>query len=1067
MTKRFTFFTALLLMGVMTVLAQGRKITGTVIFAEDNEPVVGAHVEVVGDKIVAKTDVDGNFVLNNVSSASKKVRVSYIGLKTVEVVLKDGMKIILEEDTKQLNDVMVVAFGQAKKEAFTGSASVLGQDQIAAVQTTNVTDALTGQVAGVQTIKSSGRPGEGSSVYIRGIGSYLASNQPLYIVDGSPYAGDIAAINPADIASMTVMKDAAANALYGARGANGVIIITTKKGERGKAQVTLDAKWGTNSKASRDYEVMKNPDMYMQTLYKSFYNNYYDKYSATMTPQQAALQANRDANNNIFSNSGMGVGYQMYYLPAGQMMFGLDGRINPMARMGNVIDGYYYTADDWSKELLGDANLRQEYTATVSGGSEKNDYFISFGYVDDDGLIPGSGLSRFTSRIKNDYRVKDWLRVGENISFTHYKYSDPDGQSGSGESSNVFYVANNIAPIYSLYVRDAKGRIMYDKKGYPIYEYGDRTTSAIDRSFMPGSNPGSDLNLDQNYAYSNILDATAYVEADLGLEGLRARVTYNYFVDDSRINSLTNKYYGQYSYMGGIVSVASQRSTTTNLQSMLTYKNTFAEKHTVDLMAAFERYTSEVASLSGSKNMMYSDDVVELGNALLNPTTTSGKDNYATLGFLMRAQYDYKERYFGSVSYRRDGSSRFSPDHRWGNFWSIGGAWLINRESWFNAKWVNLLKLKASYGEQGNDAIGNSYAWTNQYGIHDINGSTALSQKYIGNPNLTWEASRNFNVGLDFELFNSRLNGTIEWFNRQTDDMLYALPVSLTTGFGTKYENVGSVRNRGIEIDLNGILVDNWKGLTVRLNLNGTSLRNKILKLPKELGGQYISGNFIRKEGGAMYSFYMPKWAGVDPMTGEATWWMDVKDANGNVIGQEKTNNWEKATYYDLGDMMPQVYGGFGLNATWKGLDFTINFSYQWGGKMYDNGYASLMHNGSSGAGQNWHCDILKAWTPENRNTDVPKLTTDASGIYSTAVSDRFLISSNYLSLNNITLGYTLPKNIVSRLHMQNIRIFGQADNISLWSRRDGLDPRRSFTNGSNSEYSLLRTISGGINVTF
>ena len=1060
-------FVAYLLVGTLAMVAQVQKVTGTVLFASDNEPVVGAYVEVVGTNIVTQTNVDGQFTLADLPASAKKVKVTYIGSKPVEAQLRNNMTITLEEQSKQIDEVMVVAFGQATKEAFTGSAAVLGEDQIKAVTSSNVSDALAGQVAGVQTIKASGRPGEGSSVYIRGIGSYLASNQPLYVVDGAPYAGDIAAINPADIASMTVMKDAAANALYGARGANGVIIITTKKGQRGSARITLDAKWGSNSRAIGNYDVLRNPDTYMQTLYRTMYNSAFDRLSASMTPEQAAKQANKEVNANIWKSSGMGIGTQMYTIPEGQNMFNLNGSINPNARMGRTDGEYFFTADDWEAELLGRSNLRQEYNASISGGSEKNDYFVSFGYTGDTGLIPGSALDRFTTRFKNDYRLKDWLRVGENISFTHYKYGDPDGQGGSGESSNVFYVANNIAPVYPLYVRTKDGSIMHDANGNTMYEFGDGSTSTMIRQFMGAANPGADLDLNQNYAKSNILDATAYVEADLGLDGLRARVSYNYFVDDTRINSLTNKYYGQYREMGGIVNVGHQRSTTTNLQTILTYKNTFKDAHTIDLMGAFERYTSEIAALSGSKNMMYSDDIPELGNALLNPTTTSSIGTYSTMGMLFRAQYDYKERYFGSFSFRRDGSSRFGRDARWGNFWSLGGGWLINREKWFNAKWVNLLKLKASYGEQGNDAIGNSYAWTNQYRISDVYGKTALTQMYVGNENLTWESSHNFNAGIDFELFRRRLNGSVEFFNRQTDDMLYDKPISLTTGFSSRYVNVGSVRNRGVEVELNGIVLDNWKGLTLRLNVNATALRNKIVKLAPELHGRYIDGNYIRTEGGSMYSYYMPKWAGVDPKTGDATWWKDIKDAEGNVVGQEKTKRWEEATYYDLGDVMPKVYGGFGLNAAYKGFDLTVNFQYQWGGKMYDSGYAALMHNGNSGEGRNWHRDILNAWTPENTNTDVPRLTTDANANYGTAVSDRFLTKSNFLSLNNITLGYSIPSKIISKWHIENIRVFCQADNVALWSCRKGLDPRRSFTTGSNSEYSILRSINGGINVTF
>lgn len=1066
MTKRILLFMAFLIIG-MSLMAQDRKIVGSVVFQTDDEPVIGATVEVVGTKIATTTNVEGKFELAKVPSTAKSIKVTYIGMRPAIATIKPNMHISLEEDANRLDEVMVVAFGSAKKSAFTGSAAVVGSEKLKNVQTSNITDALSGQVAGVQAMKSTGRPGSGSSVYIRGIGSFVASNQPLYIVDGAPYAGDIAAINPQDIESMTVQKDAAANALYGARGANGVIIITTKRGKSKDAQVSIDAKWGVSSKATKDYEVIGSPFTYMETLYKAMYNARYDQLSPTMSAAQAQIEANKYVNKNIFSDTGLGVGYKMFSVPAGQNFIGINGRVNPAATLGYNDGKYFYTSDNWRDELLDSHNLRQEYNASISGNTERNNYYISLGYIDESGLIPKSGFERYTARVKNDYNVKEWLRVGANVSFTHYKYSDPDGQSGSGESSNVFYVANNIAPIYSLYVRDASGNIMRDSKGYPIYEYGDRTSSNARRSFLAGSNPASALNLDNSYALSNILDGSAYAEADLILKGLKGRLSYNYFVDDSRINNLVNKYYGQYSYMGGIIAVSHQRQTSTNLQWLLTYKNTFAEKHTVDVLFGQEYYRMNIMVLSGQKTNMFSDEIPELGNAISNPVTNSYVNKYATQGTLFRAQYDYMEKYFGSFSFRRDGSSRFSKDSRWGSFWSIGGGWLINRESWFDAKWVDLLKFKVSYGEQGNDNIGNYYAWATQYGITDVNDNISLEQSYVGNPNLTWETSRNFNIGVDFNLFRNRLNGSIEYFNRQTDDMLYARPVSLSNGIGSVLMNIGSVRNRGVELDLNGVAVDNWNGLTVSLNFNATALKNQIVELAPELNGSYIDGSYIKRESGPMYSMYLPKWAGVDPETGVATWWQDVTDAQGNVTGRQKTTNWESATYYEIGDVMPDVYGGFGISATWKGIDLSLSFAYQWGGQMYDSGYASLMHNGTSSAGMNWHRDILKAWTPENRNTDVPRLCGDASSSFGNYLSDRFVISSDYLSLNNITLGYVLPALWTKKAKLDRVRVYFQADNLALFSKRNGVDPRRSFTTSSNSEYSVLRTVSGGITIDF
>lgn len=1069
MSKRILLFASLMLTCMLGAIAQGRKISGVVVFAADNEPAMGAKVEVVDTKLVTITNMDGQFTLEGVPADAKKVRVSFMGMTTQEVTIRNTMRVVLEEDVKSMKDVMVVAFGTAKKSTFTGSAAVIDAEKIGGVQTANVTNALSGQVAGVQTTKSSGRPGDGANVFIRGIGSFSASNSPLYIVDGAPYAGDIAAINTQDIASMTVMKDAAANALYGARGANGVIIITTKKGDRGDAKVSVDAKWGTNHRGMKNYEVMHNANTYMETFYQALYNNRYDQLAGSLDPAKAALQANQYANANIFKN-GTGVGYQMYSIPVGQNFIGTNGRINPNAKLGYSDGQYYYTADNWEDELINSGNLRQEYNASISGGTDKNTYYMSMGYIEDTGILPKSGFDRVTTRVKNDYQVKKWLRVGENVSFTHYKYSDPAGQSGSGESGNAFYVSNNIAPVYSVYVRDAQGNILRDANGNVVYEFGDRTTSNIYRTYMSGSNPGADLALNKSYALSNIFDGHVYAEADI-FDGLRARVSYNYSFDDTRINQSTNKFYGLYSSMhgvGGNVSAAHQRSTNTNFLQQLTYRHTFADKHNMDLLLGHELYTLTYSTLSGSKKNLYDNDIPELGNAISDPQTTSSTDTYVTEGVFFRGQYDYMEKYFGSVSFRHDGSSRFSKKHRWGNFWSIGGGWLLNREKFMSSvNWVDMLKLKASYGEQGNDAVGGYYPWTNQYSIVDINDNIALSQSAVGASELTWETSRNFNCGVDFSLFGYRLNGSVEFFNRQTDDMIYARPMAISNGIGSLLTNIGSVRNRGLEIDLSGKVVDNYNGLDVNLNANITYLRNKILSLAPELNGSYESGNYLRKEGGSMYNLFIRRWAGVDSATGAATWWKDNKDADGNVISSERTTNWEEATKTEMGDVMPKCYGGFGLNATYRGFDFNINFAYQFGGKMYDSGYAALMHNGNGSVGMNWHRDMLNAWTTDNTNTDVPRLTSAATANYDNALSDRFLISSNYLSLNNVSLGYTLPKKITAFAQIERARIYVVADNVALWSMRNGLDPRQSFISSSNSEYSILRSISFGVSADF
>ena len=1065
MKRKLMLLLACLFMGIGLVTAQNQTVTGVVISDEDGQPVIGASVRVEGTQLGSITDVDGKFTITNVPSSATTLLVTYVGMQEARVDIKPNVRVVLKSDTEMLDEVMVVAYGTAKKSAFTGSASTIKSDKIASVQTSNVTDALAGQAAGVQVTKTSGQPGSGSTVRIRGIGSFSASNTPLYVVDGIPYDGDIAAINTQDIESMTVLKDAAANALYGARGANGVIIITTKKGASGEARVSVDAKWGTNRRAVPQYEMIKNPNTYMETLYTSLYNAAYDSNLKTMSPADAATAAWKSANSNIFTGTG-GVGYQMYTIPEGQYFIGRNGRVNPNAVLGYSDGEYYYTPDNWADELLDDSNLRQEYNLNISGGKDGLTYYASLGYLDDSGIVPGSNFTRYSGRMKTDYQAKKWLKVGMNASFTHYDSGNPGDQEGLS-SGNIFYVADMIAPVYPLYMRDTDGNIMRDSYGRIRYDYGDSKTSTnFDREFMAQSNPGSALELDKTHYSANIFNGQFYGEVEV-LEGLKARASFSYFVDDTRTNQLVNPFYGQYAELGGIAFVAHSRTTAINTQYLVTYKKTFKDVHNMDLMGGYEFYKLTQASLSGQKYGLYNPFVAEIDNAILNPAASSASAAYATLGYFFRAQYDYDGKYFASASYRRDASSRFHKDNRWGNFWSVGASWVMNKEGFLeDAEWIDLLKVKASYGVQGNDNIGNSYAYVDQYSLSNDNDNQALVLGYKANKDLTWESSHSFNAGVDFEFFGQRLNGTIEYFNRQTDDMLYFKPVPPSLGYSSIPMNIGSVRNNGVEVDLNGTIIET-RDFTWTANANATFLKNKILKLHPDLEGRWINGSYIYREGGPMYNFYIRKYAGVDE-EGNATWYKDVKDANGVVTGVETTTDWSEATQYELNKtVMPKMYGGFGSTFKYKGIDLGVIFSYQVGGHMYDNRYAYLMHNGTSGTGQNWHRDILNAWTPDNTNTDVPRLSYDSNSSMGTSVSDRFIISSNYLSLQNITLGYTLPKQWTRKLMLESVRIYGVADNLALWSKRKGLDPRMGLQTTSDYTYSLVRSISGGISVTF
>jgi len=1045
--------------------AQNRQISGTVSDA-NGHPVAGATVIVDGTSLGTTTNTAGEYTLS--APVNGTLVVTFVGFEPQQLPIagKTRINVTMKEDAQAIDDVIVVAFGTAKKEAFTGSAAVIKSDEIAKVQTSNVATALVGRVAGVQTSSTSGDLGKTPSIRVRGFGSINAGKEPLWIVDGMPYEGDLNNLNTNDIESMTVLKDAASNALYGARGANGVIMVTTKKAKSGDAVVTIDAKWGVNSKALEEYDVITSPAQYYETHFKALYGYY-----AQTNP---AAKAYALASSGLTSNGTGGLGYNVYTVPEGQALIGTNGKLNPNATLGRKIiyngQEYWLTPDDWIDEAYQSA-FRQEYNVNISGATERSSFYASLGYLDNTGIIKSSALERYTARLKADYQAKKWLKVGGNMSYAHFSNSNGNSNEGSASSTaNIFAFSSQMPPIYPLYIRDGSGRIMVDDNGYQMYDYGDKGNAGLTRPLLPGANGLQTSWLNKKKAEGNAFSGSGFVDISL-YKGLKLTVNGSTNIDETRTTYLNNQYYGQFAEAGGTISKYHTRDIAYNLQQILNYNETFG-KHNVGLMVGHEYYQKKYYYLSGTKSKLFSYDNEELGGAVVDGAGAhSYIDDYNSEGYFMRAQYDYAGRYFVSGSYRRDASSRFHPDHRWGNFWSVGAAWLLNQENWFDAPWVNLLKLKASYGSQGNDNIG-YYLYTDTYSIENNNGEIAVLFGQKGNPNITWETNTNLNIGTEFGFWNNRLSGSVDFFNRKTSDMLFAFSVPSSLGYSSYYANVGDMVNRGVEVELNADLI-RTKNVLWSFNLNLTHVKNEVTYLAPEHKSTtvegykgYIDGSYFVGEGLPLYTYYLRSYAGVDPETGASLWYKDVKGDDGKIT-RTKTSDYTSATRYLHDSAIPSVYGGFSTSVSAYGVDFSISFNYQIGGKVYDSGYASFMSSPyGTTVGTNYHKDILKAWTPENKGSDIPRL--QYGDQYTTSVSDRFLTDASYLNISNINVGYTLPSKITQKFGVQKLRVYLACDNVVYWSKRQGLDPRYSFTGATNfSNYSPIRTISGGVTVQF
>ena len=803
------------------------------------------------------------------------MQVSYIGMQTQEVAIKPTMKVFMKVDSEMLDEVIVVAYGTAKKSAFTGSASVVKADKLEKRQVSNITNALSGSVAGVQTTSSNGQPGTSATVRIRGIGSMASSSNPLYVVDGIPFDGDISSINSQDIETMTVLKDAAAAALYGARGANGVILVTTKKGKDGNARVSVDARWGSNSRQVGKYDVMENPDTYMETLYKAHYNAAY--YKLGRTPEAAHTYAN----TQLFP----AIGYQIYTLPQGEGLIGMDGKINPNAKLGYSDGQYYYTPDDWTDGTIS-SQMRQEYNLSVSGGTDRLNYYFSAGYLEDNGVIENSGFNRISTRLNVDYQAKKWLKFGTSLGYTNSKSKYPGDQTATASSGNAFLLANNIAPVYPMYVRNADGSLAYDKNsGNKIYDYGDGSSTNSTRNFMSMSNPKGDLLYNKEEYLMDILNGKWFIELS-PIEGLKLTGSLGAYIDNTRYNVLGNKYYGQSASYGGTAQQEHIRTSAFNQQYLATYKKSFGMNN-FDVLLGYESYDYRYEYSYATGQNLYKDYDFTVNNTIDNKRGGGARDEYSTRGIISRINYDFDEKYFASASYRRDASSRFHPDKRWGNFWSASVAWVISKEAFLeNTEWIDMLKLKASFGQQGNDALlrngyANYYPYLDQYSMTGANGIFSDGTLYYkGNPDITWEKSNSFNIGTDFTLLNHKLEGTIEYFNRKTSDMLYNKPVANSNGYSSIPMNIGSMTNSGVEIELNYTPID-INNLKWNIFGNATFLKNKVNKLHPDLNGELINGSRIYREGESMYQLYLVKYAGVDPTTGQSLFW--AKDDEGNA----------------------------------------------------------------------------------------------------------------------------------------------------------------------------------------
>ncbi|MBQ3673269.1 MAG: SusC/RagA family TonB-linked outer membrane protein [Paludibacteraceae bacterium] len=1093
----------LLFLALSVSIFAEQQVSGVVVDA-NGEPIIGASIQAKGSTQGTISDYDGKFEMS-VPESVKTLVVSFVGMATQEVAVGKNLRITMQENSEVIQEIVVTGYGDVAKGAYAGSAQAVKAEDIEKKNPSDITKALAGEVAGVQVINSSGQPGSVASIQIRGIGSISASSSPLYVVDGIPLdAGSISSIDPGDIASTTILKDATATSLYGSRGANGVVLITTKKGSSNgdDGKIEIDVKAGANMRLLPMYDVIDSPEEYIVYAWQSLYNE--QRYNK----KKKETDAVKNASANLYGSNGLPTIYNLWDQPGNLL-------IDPYDNAGNIAPKFDYATakrlasfqnmESWYNTLFHNG-LKLEATAKISGGSDKLNYYTSFGYLKDEGYYTASDFQRFNTRANINYQAKKWLKGGLNIQYSYASINNPVQDDVA--ANNGFLFVNQIPPIYPVYVRDASGNIAVDPKtGGKMYDYGDNGTGVDEdggRPYSFGINPAGALEWDKQRTVRHQTVANAFLEFKL-YEGLKFTVNVGAQYLNNRINSLTNKYYGDAAGVGRVANAQYNYLAVTSNQ-LLEYNKTFNE-HTIRVMAGHETTYFTYNYQYGYKKNIVEDHVVELSNGV-SMDAVEGYARTSTLeSALATATYDYDNRYLITGNYRADGSSKFAKGHRWGHFGSVGAAWNFTNEHFMEgttaADWLKNGKLRLSWGVLGNQDIGDML-FTDQYSIENVDGSKAYVWSYKGNPELTWERTSTIDLGLEFSIA-KYLDVELDYFYKKTDNMLFPRYVAPSLGYGGYYVNDAAMENQGLEFELKAHALD-MRNIKLDIRWNGGYYRNKMLQMP--IDGYDENGDPVRMVmsggmavGHSTADYYMTHYEGVNE-NGEATYTAYYDADKGAFSGNKEASliedgatgdNYIASVYeyklkhpnaniqttsvsgedyiyagsnYVGKSFMPDLDGGFGLDFEAYGVTLSISCSYRIGGYGYDNMYALLMHSDKIGS-RNWHKDIKNAWTETNTNTNVPRLSNGADQ-YANAASDRFLTSNSYLSLNNINLGYKFPKKLIEKIKLTNLQLWVAADNLAIASARKGYNPMMSMS-GTNAynDYSPLSTIMGGIKVQF
>ncbi len=1069
MKKLFLLIVLFVFISGVTLLAQTIVITGTITSSAQGEAEIpGVTITVKGTTVGAITDVNGKFSIIVPQNATTLV-LSYVGMKKQEVEIggRKVIDVVMDPDLLGLGEVVVVGYGTATKQSFVGTATTVDSKSLLSKSMSNISQSLAGEAAGVQVINTSGQPGTSATIRIRGFGSVNGNRDPLYVVDGVPYDGSINAINPNDIEATTILKDATATAIYGSRGANGVILITTKAGKTGQSEIEADIKRGVNVSFLPRYSTIKSPEQYIGLSWEAMYN--YGVASGEASPETYA-------NDNLFGPSGIDPTYNLWNATGANL-------IDPATRSLRAGVTRKYNPENWEDYGFQNSS-RTEANLSLRGGSETMKYYTSFGYLDDVGYIINSNFKRYSINMNVQNIIRPWLTTNTKLNFAG---TETNNNGQSSDSGSIFWFVDNLPPIFPLFLRDTNGAIVPDPVfGGNQYDYG------VGRSFGALTNSIADAHYDKSngkqYQGSGNFSANIKITESLRLEN-----TFGGQFSSRKYISLNNPFYGSAAGQGGYVYRTDTQLFSYNILNLLRFTKSFANHH-VEALVAHEVNSWEQKFASAQKSKMVDPNIDDLANfVVVAAPPTSYTDKVSLESYFGQFNYDFRNKYYLTLSARRDGTSRFIGANKWDNFGSAGLSWVVTEEPFMKSlDFLKFLKYKISYGITGEQAGVGYYPGYTTSDVSNLNGEISLSERHVGNPDLTWEKSKMFQTGIEFG-FGKFLEGSLDYYMKNTSNLLFDRGVGPSAGYASITVNDGALRNSGVEFNLTAhILKASDYGLDI--TLNGDRIWNKLITMPVDPAtGEPkvldIQSRFGRAGGHSLYDFYVRDWAGVDPADGTATWYQYYYDENGNgaiddgegitslfeyqkenpdrAISKTVTKTYADATQKFIGkSAIPKVRGAFRLNGHYKGIEVSAQLIYSLGGYAYDAAYANLMNNDNIG-GNNWSTDILARWQKPGDITNVPRL----SNNYDTNVnssSSRFVTSSDFLALNNVRIGYTFPSSLTQRIKISSLNVFVSGDNLFLLSARDGFNPSTSEAGTSDMyRYSPLSTFTMGLNVKF